>query len=158
MRERALVARVAAHPVLASFAAAAALHLLWWWLIANNGGDMAAQDPWAGVARSHPGSAFNLAWYGGEAPDPARADAPAEVLSLVDAEGSALEPTPTGDPDSEEAYQEGCLGATTPSDPDTPESEVWTVLRAPRAGVYRIAAPYKLPPGTACAEEEPGRP
>jgi hypothetical protein len=26
----------------------------------------------------------------------------------------------------------------------------WVVLHAPVAGVYRIAAPYKLPRGTAC--------
>ena len=77
-------------------------------------------------------------------------------LSLVDAEGKALEPTPTGGPDSEEAYLEGCLGASSPPDPDAPGAEVWTVLHAPRAGVYRIAAPYKLPPGTACPEAEPG--
>ena len=79
-------------------------------------------------------------------------------LSLVDAEGRALEQTPTGSPDSEEAYLEGCLGATTPADPDDPAAEVWTVLHAPRPGVYRIAAPYKLPPGTACAEDEAAGP
>ncbi len=29
----------------------------------------------------------------------------------------------------------------------------WTVLHAPHAGTYRIAAPYKLPRGTACPED-----
>ena len=76
-------------------------------------------------------------------------------LSLVDAEGNALEQTATGGPDSEEAYLEGCLGSTSPPDPDAPDAEVWTVLHAPHAGVYRIAAPYKLPPGTRCSDEEP---
>ncbi|MGZ5399342.1 MAG: MFS transporter [Nocardioides sp.] len=77
-------------------------------------------------------------------------------LSLVDAEGEALEPTATEGPDSEEAYLEGCLADAEQADPDDPTSEVWTVLQAPRPGVYRIAAPYKLPPGTACPEVEPG--
>jgi hypothetical protein len=30
---------------------------------------------------------------------------------------------------------------------------VWTVLHAPGAGTYRIAAPYKLPRGTTCPED-----
>jgi hypothetical protein len=30
----------------------------------------------------------------------------------------------------------------------------WVVLHAPVAGVYRIAAPYKLPRGTACPTPE----
>jgi len=78
-------------------------------------------------------------------------------LSLIAADGTALEPTPSAGVDSEEAYLDGCLGRTVPpepdvDDPDAPAPEVWTVLHAPRAGVYRIAAPYKLPPGTACPE------
>ena len=78
-------------------------------------------------------------------------------LSLVDAAGTALQPTPFAGPDSEDAYLDGCLGVTVPDEPDPADPdappEVWTVLHAPRAGVYRIAAPYKLPPGTACPEE-----
>ena len=62
------VARLSAHPVLAALLAAAVLHLLWWWLLANSGGDIAAQDAWAEFARDHPGSAYNLAWYGGMHP------------------------------------------------------------------------------------------
>ena len=56
------------HPVAAAFVAAAALHLLWWRLFADSGGDLAAQDAWAEFAREHPGSAYNLAWYGGMHP------------------------------------------------------------------------------------------
>ncbi|MBA0053306.1 MFS transporter [Streptomyces sp. AJS327] len=41
------------------------LHLLWFYLLASGGGDLAAQDAWAEFARQHPGSAYNLAWYGG---------------------------------------------------------------------------------------------
>ena len=63
-----LTTRLAAHPVLAALLLAAVLHLLWWWLLANSGGDIAAQDAWAEFARDHPGSAYNLAWYGGMHP------------------------------------------------------------------------------------------
>ncbi|MCW2764193.1 MAG: rane protein [Nocardioides sp.] len=59
---------VLAHPVVAAFLAAAVLHVLWWWLAATSGGDIAAQDAWAEFARSHPGSAYNLSWYGGMHP------------------------------------------------------------------------------------------
>lgn len=60
--------RFLAHPVPAAMITAAALHLLWVWLIANSGGDLAAQDAWAEFARENPGSAYNLAWYGGMHP------------------------------------------------------------------------------------------
>lgn len=53
------------HPVTASLVVGLALHLLWWLLLANSGGDIAAQDAWAEFARAHPGSAYNLSWYGG---------------------------------------------------------------------------------------------
>jgi hypothetical protein len=56
---------LAAHPVAASFVAGLVLHLLWWLVLANSGGDIAAQDAWAEFARAHPGSAYNLSWYGG---------------------------------------------------------------------------------------------
>ncbi len=55
-------------PVVAATLFAAVLHLLWLWLIANGGGDLAAQDAWAEFAGRHPGSAYNLAWYGGMHP------------------------------------------------------------------------------------------
>ncbi len=58
----------AAHPVPVAIGTAAVLHLLWVWLIANGGGDLAAQDAWAEFARTHPDSAYNLAWYGGVHP------------------------------------------------------------------------------------------
>ncbi|HEX5567308.1 MAG TPA: MFS transporter [Streptomyces sp.] len=47
---------------------AAILHLLWFLLFANSGGDLAAQDAWAEFAGRYPGSAYNLAWYGGMHP------------------------------------------------------------------------------------------
>jgi hypothetical protein len=61
-------ATVLAHPVPAALVTAAVMHLLWRWLVANSGGDLAAQDAWAEFARLHPGSAYDLAWYGGVHP------------------------------------------------------------------------------------------
>jgi hypothetical protein len=55
-------------PVLAATALAGVLHLLWWRLLATPGGDIAAQDAWAAFAKAHPGSAYDLAWYGGMHP------------------------------------------------------------------------------------------
>ncbi|MEV4329795.1 MFS transporter [Streptomyces sp. NPDC049597] len=36
---------------------------------------------------------------------------------------------------------------------EDPQGDEWTELLAPRAGVYRLAAPYRLPRGTPCPEE-----
>jgi hypothetical protein len=56
------------HPVLPAVLTALVLHGLWVALVATSGGDLAAQDAWAEFARDHPGSAYNLAWYGGMHP------------------------------------------------------------------------------------------
>ena len=50
---------------LAAMAFATLLHFVWFWFFASSGGDLAAQDAWAEFAGRHPGSAYNLAWYGG---------------------------------------------------------------------------------------------
>ena len=55
-------------PVPAAIAVAGALHLLWWMLRDTAGGDLAAQVAWTEFARTHPGSAYDLAWYGGMHP------------------------------------------------------------------------------------------
>ncbi len=55
-------------PVLLATGLAGVLHLLWWKLLATPGGDIAAQDAWAAFAKAHPGSAYDLAWYGGMHP------------------------------------------------------------------------------------------
>ncbi|WUO34913.1 MFS transporter [Streptomyces sp. NBC_00286] len=44
------------------------LHVVWFFTFANSGGDLAAQDAWAEFVGRHPGSAYNLAWYGGMHP------------------------------------------------------------------------------------------
>jgi hypothetical protein len=46
----------------------ATLQLMWVHFLATSGGDLAAQDAWAEFAHAHPGSAYNLAWYGGMHP------------------------------------------------------------------------------------------
>ncbi|GHB11976.1 MULTISPECIES: MFS transporter [Streptomyces] len=56
------------HPVVLTTAVAAAAHLLWFFFLANSGGDIAAQDAWAEFVGRHPGTAYNLAWYGGMHP------------------------------------------------------------------------------------------
>ncbi|MFC1420756.1 MFS transporter [Streptacidiphilus cavernicola] len=55
-------------PVLAAVLLAAVLQLVWACFLATNGGDMAAQYAWAQFAAAHPGSAYDLAWYGGMHP------------------------------------------------------------------------------------------
>jgi hypothetical protein len=44
---------------------AGALGLVWGLWLARDGGDLAAQYAWTGFVRHHPGSAYNLSWYGG---------------------------------------------------------------------------------------------
>jgi hypothetical protein len=55
-------------PVIVAVLVSAALQAVWLRFLATSGGDLAAQDAWAGFARAHPGSAYNLAWYGGMHP------------------------------------------------------------------------------------------
>ncbi|MFD9500466.1 MFS transporter [Streptomyces sp. NPDC060035] len=66
--DRSVRDRILRHPVLLTTAVAAAAHLLWFFFFANSGGDIAAQDAWAEFVGRHPGTAYNLAWYGGVHP------------------------------------------------------------------------------------------
>jgi hypothetical protein len=77
-------------------------------------------------------------------------------LGLVDAKGkSVLPPQETeaskADNGGPKVYTNpnGCLMKTK----QDAEGDEWTELLAPRAGVYRLAAPYQLPRGTGCPEE-----
>ncbi|WP_328720026.1 MFS transporter [Streptomyces sp. NBC_00247] len=63
-----LLGRLTRHPVTIATAAAAVTHVLWFFFFANSGGDIAAQDAWAEFVGQHPGTAYNLAWYGGMHP------------------------------------------------------------------------------------------
>ncbi|GED86391.1 MFS transporter [Streptomyces sp. 6-11-2] len=78
-------------------------------------------------------------------------------LSLVDEQGKSLKPPQETDASKHRAEGEpktydnvnGCLMET---EQDV-EGDKWTVLVAPKAGTYRLAAPYQLPRGTPCPDE-----
>jgi hypothetical protein len=75
-------------------------------------------------------------------------------LSLVDAAGDPLPGADSSD-DAEDPTGTGpaCLShleAELPEDSTKDVRDDWLVLHAPAPGIYRIAAPYKLPRGTAC--------
>jgi hypothetical protein len=72
-------------------------------------------------------------------------------LTLVDLAGNPVPaPAPPADaPDAAPVNTDGCLSVAHPAR-DAPVH--WTVLHAPRAGTYRIAAPYSLPRGTSCPD------
>ncbi|MFK4102975.1 MFS transporter [Streptomyces sp. NPDC019531] len=77
-------------------------------------------------------------------------------LSIVDADGKKLKA-----PQETEASKErdatpkeydnvnGCLMET----PEDADGDKWTMLLAPRAGTYRLAAPYTVSRGTPCPDE-----
>ncbi|MET7477202.1 MFS transporter [Streptomyces sp. NPDC005648] len=78
-------------------------------------------------------------------------------LSIVDADGKKLKPPqeteasknrPDGDPKTYDNVN-GCLMET---EKDA-NGDKWTMLIAPKAGTYRLAAPYTLPRGTPCPDE-----
>ncbi|MCX4906365.1 MFS transporter [Streptomyces sp. NBC_00878] len=56
------------HPATLATALSGILHVIWFFTFANSGGDLAAQDAWAEFVGRNPGSAYNLAWYGGMHP------------------------------------------------------------------------------------------
>jgi hypothetical protein len=60
----ALINRLVRPPVLAGLLAGV-LGLVWGLWLARDAGDLAAQYAWTGFVRQHPGSAYNLSWYGG---------------------------------------------------------------------------------------------
>ncbi|MFE4583546.1 hypothetical protein [Streptomyces chartreusis] len=62
--------------------------------------------------------------------------------SLADDNGKALKSPPT----TSGFQRNGCLTKA----PKDGGGDEWTYLHAPRAGTYRIAAPYKFPRGTPC--------
>lgn len=78
-------------------------------------------------------------------------------LSIVDAEGKKLAPpqeteeSKRRDDSTPKTYDNvnGCL-METEQDAD---GDKWTMLVAPRAGTYRLAAPYTVPRGTPCPDE-----
>nr|WP_037967512.1 hypothetical protein [Streptomyces varsoviensis] len=77
-------------------------------------------------------------------------------LGLVDEDGKAVEPPEEGKDHEPPVNVNGCLTKQVqiPTDKREPK-DAWTVLHAPHAGTYRIAAPYKFPRGTMCPENMP---
>ncbi|WP_459752345.1 MFS transporter [Streptomyces sennicomposti] len=78
-------------------------------------------------------------------------------LSIVDEHGKRLKAPeeteaskhrPEGTPKTYDNVN-GCLWET----PEDAMGDKWTMLLAPRAGTYRLAAPYQLPRGTPCPDE-----
>ncbi|MDF2267242.1 MFS transporter [Streptomyces coacervatus] len=78
-------------------------------------------------------------------------------LGLVDAKGKGVKPPQEtyaskhradGAPKSFSNVN-GCLMQTSEDD----KGDKWTVLLAPKAGTYRLGAPYQLPRGTPCPDE-----
>ncbi|WP_030740326.1 hypothetical protein [Streptomyces sp. NRRL S-31] len=71
-------------------------------------------------------------------------------LSVVDEQGKSLKP-PQASPGTPKTYRNvnGCLTQTE----EDANGDRWTVLLAPKAGTYRLAAPYQLPRGTPCPTE-----
>ncbi|MFF3911499.1 MFS transporter [Streptomyces sp. NPDC001848] len=78
-------------------------------------------------------------------------------LGLVDAQGKGVKPPQETEASKHRAQDvpktydnlNGCLMEA----PEDIWGDKWTELLAPRAGTYRLAAPYQLPRGTACPQE-----
>ena len=78
-------------------------------------------------------------------------------LSIVDAEGKKLDPPQETDasknrPDDEPKSYDNVNGCLMETEEDA-FGDQWTMLLAPKAGTYRLAAPYGVPRGTPCPEE-----
>ncbi|MEV8431006.1 MFS transporter [Streptomyces sp. HUAS 31] len=78
-------------------------------------------------------------------------------LSIVDADGKKLDPPKETEesqdrPDGEPKSYDNVNGCLTETEEDA-LGDRWTTLVAPKAGTYRLAAPYTVPRGTPCPEE-----
>jgi hypothetical protein len=77
-------------------------------------------------------------------------------LSIVDADGKKLKPPQETEaskngPDGTPKTYDNVNGCLTETEEDA-EGDKWTMLVAPQAGTYRLAAPYTLPRGTPCPD------
>ncbi|MFI6935485.1 MFS transporter [Streptomyces sp. NPDC050287] len=78
-------------------------------------------------------------------------------LSIVDVEGNKLKPpqetkASKNRPDGSVKTYDNVNGCLMETEEDA-EGDRWTMLVAPKAGTYRLAAPYTLPRGTPCPDE-----
>ncbi|MGH3485391.1 MAG: MFS transporter [Nocardioidaceae bacterium] len=71
-------------------------------------------------------------------------------LSLVDSQGDALEAPESDASGVTPVNANGCLSELEQTTGAGQPEDEWTLLHAPATGIYRIAAPYKLPRGTTC--------
>ncbi len=74
-------------------------------------------------------------------------------LGLIDKSGKAVQPPKAGPGGEPPVNVNGCLTKQVQPPKDGAPEDDWTLLRAPHAGTYRIAAPYKLPRGTGCPDD-----
>ncbi|WP_443058957.1 MFS transporter [Streptomyces sp. NBC_00388] len=78
-------------------------------------------------------------------------------LGLVDGEGKSVEPpqeteASKGRDEGEPRVFSNTHGCLVKTDKDA-DGDEWTELLAPKAGVYHLASPYRLPRGTPCPDE-----
>ncbi|WP_395575679.1 MFS transporter [Streptomyces sp. BK79] len=71
-------------------------------------------------------------------------------LALVDGQGHRIEAARSEEDGGEHVDTRGCLKEEVQDAGAGQPQDTWTVLVAPRAGTYRIAADYGLPRGTPC--------
>jgi hypothetical protein len=81
-------------------------------------------------------------------------------LAVVDDKGKSVErPQETEESKRRSEEDDEALKTFTNTDgclikvEEDPDGDEWTELLAPRPGVYRLAAPYQLQPGTPCPDE-----
>ncbi|TVL93761.1 MFS transporter [Streptomyces sp. SAJ15] len=72
-------------------------------------------------------------------------------LALVDEDGDRIKP-PSSEGDAPLVNRNGCLTRQVQEAEEGQPEDEWTVLHAPRPGIYRIGAPYELPRGTPCPD------
>ncbi|MFJ9867451.1 MFS transporter [Streptomyces sp. NPDC101165] len=70
-------------------------------------------------------------------------------LSVVDGQGKSLKPPQKASDGLTYDNVNGCLMES----PEDSKGDKWTMLLAPKAGTYHLAAPYQLPRGTPCPDE-----
>lgn len=74
-------------------------------------------------------------------------------LGLVDSKGRSVHAPKADRQDELPVNRQGCLTNQVEGAVEGQPQDEWTVLHAPRPGVYRIAGKYQLPRGTPCPEE-----
>ncbi|MEV4437548.1 MFS transporter [Streptomyces sp. NPDC049577] len=74
-------------------------------------------------------------------------------LGLLDQHGKAVQPPKAGPNGEPPVNLDGCLTKEVQQPKGDQPQDDWTLLHAPHAGTYRIAAPYKLPRGTGCPDD-----